>query len=493
MIHDIALNESIDAESIEDPQYPLSWYLQSMETSYLNGQWDRATIIFHDGIKRFPNNFDLTYQSIKLLVHQAYWSEAIIENREKLLTCALDKMECLFRHYYDQFTPEHYLEFGIVLQKMKRYDESKSILREGIQKYPDNVPLYVILSKTKDKDNNFIKRALSYTSRIFTDSLIISDHASRNIRQLFSFYEYGKITEMSDRCFRETCNNKLDAAMKTFKLITDTFTNSETKDVWNDTYTKLLSIKGESYNDSEYTITGNSVPKILVAGMGWSGSGALLYYFNEFKNVDLFEEEEFMFIRGHPGLIHIHNSIANNRPLENVILRMFWYTLFGLGKYSTPNELESCRQAMKYVFGKESVQFARSVNNFIHNMTVFKNSDVKGIGQFELISSEFIDSLASIRVLNNDHYSLMNNVLDIHNIEYCNLVSNSHILCSIRDPRSQYVSYIRANPGYVNNTKFLLDFINSYRLNIERLQSMKKNGNADIQIVRFEEFVSNEL
>ena len=325
---------------------------------------------------------------------------------------------------------------------------------------------------------------------------------SAKLESLLFPYEYCLATEIGHNCYQNCRNgNKSDSIYSLLKLV-DLNELSNASDIWLDSYYELI---GDSTDEAiipkknsllSIESEPQAVKKILVSGMGWSGSGAMLYFLRDFETVGLYGVEEDKFINGTPSLKTLRGTVDDLIKFNDEMIDFFWFTLFGFAKYKSASELCSTRTAIKRTFSNHSIEYALAVNQFLKEIYSTIQEDSFSKLKFDSISSKFINSVLQPALTRKqpDESILLNNVIDIQNISLCSMLDNFNILCSFRDPRAQFVSMMEGNPHY-KEPLICSMFIRTYRnIRDKFLLDLKelKIQEPYIHSVQFEEFVLDE-
>lgn len=282
-------------------------------------------------------------------------------------------------------------------------------------------------------------------------------------------------------------------------LLKKIFNDAELENLWLDSYKtiallfevsgqpkKINSDIGEA-NIRRYQVT----KKICVSGMGWSGSGALYDFLKEFHNIKSVDGE-FQHISGVTSIKTIRGCEDNYDLWRKEVLRFFGLTLFGFAKYSNYQEYRSLLTANRFTLSENKYIYARGANDFCKS--IISSYSEKGVNVSKLKNSIniLLNGIAGLESSSNSNSILMfDNIIKLHRLKEIDYMDDTTILCTYRDPRSNYVALYYENLKIQKNVK---EFIKEYKT--KRQQAKKeyiKITNKDSVInVQFEEFVSSE-
>jgi hypothetical protein len=282
-------------------------------------------------------------------------------------------------------------------------------------------------------------------------------------------------------------------------LLQKIFNNAELENLWLDSYksiallfetgghAKKINSDIDEANISKYKVT----KKICVSGMGWSGSGALYDFLKEFHNIKSVDGE-FQHISGVTSIKTIRGCEDNYDLWRKEVLRFFGLTLFGFAKYSNYQEYRSLLTANRFTLSENKHIYARGANDFCK--VILSSYSEKGINvnKLKLSINILLNAIAGLESSSNSNSILMfDNIVKLHRLKEIDYMDDTTILCTYRDPRSNYVALYYENLKIKKNVK---DFIKEYKT--KRQQAKKeytKAINKDSVInVQFEEFVSSE-
>jgi len=467
------------------------------------GKWAEADKYIEAALLEHPSDIDLSIEYANIMADRAYWSEGNHTQRMQYYLDASERLNAIINAYPEQAPATVYNKLGLAYRRLGYLDDAESVIRNGMTKYPESIELFITRGRIRDdlrSDNiscqlrGFINK---YAKQLFGKS------TPTGIENLLFPYEYCPKTEIGYNCYQNLKKGNINESIKFFLSLTESNELSNIGDIWLDSYYELIrgstgmEMISQKNNRPSIELQPQSVKKILVSGMGWSGSGAMLYFFRDFDTVKLYGgEEEDSLIRGTPSLRTLRDSVDDLVKFNDELIDFFWFTLFGFAKYSSASELHSTRTAIMRTLGEHSTEYALAVNQFLKEIYSSIQEDSLSKSKFDSISSKFINSVLqpALTMQQCNESILLNNVIDIHNISLCSMLDNFNILCSFRDPRAQFVSIMESNPHY-RESLFCPLFIKNYRnIRTKFLLDLKelKIQEPYIHSVQFEEFVLDE-
>ena len=241
-----------------------------------------------------------------------------------------------------------------------------------------------------------------------------------------------------------------------------------------------------------------TIQKIIVSGMGWSGSSAFYDYFLEFDEISSLQGE-MPFIESVYGLKNIFNSVGDTTQFINSCILFFYYSMLGHGKIQSAEIFKSFRKTAKrikelgpLVYAQKSRQVAKRIARCI-NLTGKNNSILCELSN---LSTEVINQFATTD--QSARFILLDNDIHISAITLIKYIPDSYVLCSFRDPRSQYVALTREFPGFSQTCDEFIESIAEKRkqadVDIEKTNQvlLESGSTSRIQKIEFEEFVLSE-
>ncbi len=321
----------------------------------------------------------------------------------------------------------------------------------------------------KDKEIFFWKR--TYSSNIITGEKVREYLLEGNIIESFKYFE---------------------------KLVNGVFDNNKTKDLWLDSYKKICAVFDSDIYDLSYVlenIFNNSInikdsKKIIVSGMGWSGSGALYDFFKEFSNIESFDME-FTHIEASPGLNTLFKKSKNKEEFKIELLDFFMQTLLGYYPYNDYIGCKPAKRARTFSVSKNNLKYASGINIFCNNLYNYYIEDKLNSVNFQKLADIVLETILFTKNKNNNPYYLFNNIIHIYNIDAAEIINDALIFCAFRDPRSNYVARVNEDSLYQDDVEtFIANYRNERGKFIFTFNNLKNK--KSVKAIQFEEFVLSE-
>lgn len=275
------------------------------------------------------------------------------------------------------------------------------------------------------------------------------------------------------------------------------FNNSDEKKLWIDAF-EFMVIALQTGSVPNFDYSKKKTKKILVSGVGWSGSGAIYDFFSEFENVKAIRGES-QLLEGVQGIINLVMKIGDSDGFVIAAIDFFFYAMLGYSEWKNSNtfkmfyfvrqRLES-KRSLEYVLDVKVVSYLLSLCLIAHP----KKFDLR----FKEFTNESINRLAVDCDVAENEFALLDNVIHIWNVHLIEYFDDISIYCAFRDPRSNYVALLKENSGYVTSCD---NFINEMKKKLpifrKRVAAVDKNfdgaSGRKIFVIQFEEFVLSAL
>lgn len=237
-------------------------------------------------------------------------------------------------------------------------------------------------------------------------------------------------------------------------------------------------------------------PKVLVSGMGWSGSGAVYDYLAEFDGVVPVKGET-GYLESATGFRNLAQYVDDRERLVKAALAFFFQTLIGYDHMVGASSFKDFRAARLRIGSDQALTYARGCREVVKALS----SLLYEIPEGEKSKQQMLSHLADVIVDNlvafdapAGKYVLLDNCIHISNIEIAEYLTNATVLCVVRDPRSNYVALKRENKGFADSAE---DFIRKQAKTradlLERVVGARKRlsagGTTRVELVHFEDFV----
>jgi tetratricopeptide (TPR) repeat protein len=236
----------------------------------------------------------------------------------------------------------------------------------------------------------------------------------------------------------------------------------------------------------------------IVSGMGWSGSGAVYDYLKEFSEF-LPIKGETPYIESSKSLRTIHSSLGNNESLRREVFAFFFYNLIGHSHYKSHNDFKLFMFARKKMMGKDREKYLTSVRDWcLVASAVMTENGEKRNHYFSQLSELTISRFTVGAKVPDGKIALLDNTVHIENSFNCiKFLNNATLLCTFRDPRSNYVALLREASHYKSSVQdFLIAKKKHYKQNFQAVGRAKEFAetvpNLNVEFIQFEEFVISE-
>ncbi len=470
------------------------------------GRWESAEGLIKIGLKKHPDNIDLLIEFAKISTSRVKWYEARLDIRRELVFESTKRWEYITQNHGSNAPPLVYQEYAYSLMRERRFQEALSVIHEGIEIYPLSSELFiigsVIIQKQKYYEStvNKIKDVLVYGNKRIGVSLY-GPCLSRKLDNLLSHYIYSPNHLKGEEGYKDILCNRPDSSMEHYMGVINKAVSPETYEYWYDSYRTLIDMVigrqcRQSPSDHGRDCVKGDVNKILVSGMGKSGSGALLHFFNEFDGVVTPGPSELGWFSTDHGFTVLRRGCLNENDFIHSLVDFYWVSLFGYIRYADNNELKASRNAMRYLFDDDG-DYAVAVNSFVKDCAEILNlPDYEREELFDGSVARFMNGILrkELSYSGGGRFVLLNNLITVDNVRAVRMLSDFHMFCSFRDPRSQYVAIVREAAGrWKGDGEISVDsFIDEYRSTREAFdRNLKSLGDLGkgIHSVQFERFV----
>lgn len=241
-----------------------------------------------------------------------------------------------------------------------------------------------------------------------------------------------------------------------------------------------------------------SIKKVIVSGLGWSGSGAVYDYLREFDGVMPILGET-PYIEGNSSLQAIHESLDDERRLKERTLDFFFHALMGHGHFRYENDFKLFKQARSKLCQNEHEKHVTSLEGWCALATAVCAANGQARRDiFADLADHTINQFSIGRELPPGKIALLDNVVHIVNADAClPFLRDTTLLCVFRDPRSNYVALVREAPYFGKSAE---SYVHERKRRLPRcvLAAEAAATLADrcsdrtVEIIRFEEFVLSD-
>jgi hypothetical protein len=235
----------------------------------------------------------------------------------------------------------------------------------------------------------------------------------------------------------------------------------------------------------------DSIKKIFVSGMGWSGSGALFDYFSEYGNV-IALKSEFRFIEGPHGIEGLFDKRDDGDGFRIAFLRFFAHALLGCGAYEDYEDFKLCLRARERIRSRVGGIYTERINRCCRILADLGSEAPRDDRFFRTLLDALVFSYGARHENISGSTVLLNNAVHIQRISALRIVGDATVFCVFRDPRSNYVARKREQPEFILTPEEYIDEYRQRRMGFQRDLERLADASVNLHVVRFEEFVSSE-
>jgi len=237
--------------------------------------------------------------------------------------------------------------------------------------------------------------------------------------------------------------------------------------------------------------SGSGIKKIIVSGMGWSGSGAVYAYLKEFASIQPIKSE-IQYITGVSSTRTLRRASGDIAEFQNELLKFFGIGLFGYAGYSNYQEYRTLIHANQFTLSDQGLRYSQGIQEFCTRII----AAYKGT---ELDIPEYIDAIDKLLVSVAETVApvegktlLFDNIIKMHQLKEIDYIKNGSLIYVYRDPRSNYVALCRESVKFNPSVHTYIRFYRSRRIAAEK-EYQKVMNRANVMPVQFEEFVISEV
>ncbi|EDZ92427.1 TPR repeat-containing protein [Limnospira maxima CS-328] len=295
-------------------------------------------------------------------------------------------------------------------------------------------------------------------------------------------------------CLELAKNSRFLEAKQQFALhARELFEQPQISENWIQAFQKICDSREQGHIFERSKI--RTVQKILVSGMGWSGSSALYDYFREFKNIKLLKGEV-RWLEGPLSLLKLYDEIGKATDYWLSFLEFFFGSLLGFKVMKSSGEYKLLGGARTFSLGADAKTYSENVNKLMGNASPLLAGKGDTLSNFKIFADDVANLLSGESGNHNCDMVLLDNCVHIANIRVLDCLKNTKLFCTFRDPRSNFVALKREHAGFIDDAN---KFIDSGRKQYGKLHSLvseyqEKTQNTSSQVfkVQFEEFVLSE-
>ncbi len=235
---------------------------------------------------------------------------------------------------------------------------------------------------------------------------------------------------------------------------------------------------------------------IIPSGYGWSGSGAILDYLKEFSNTTLIMGEE-KIIEGDVSFKYFCRNIDNNDLVFKHAVKFFFINILGYyviydNNYYKPlcdarNRIEKCKNILEYS------QLVRKISFSLSRIITYTKLSDRQLYLYSLkqelknLSKALLD-LITVDITS-DKIPVLNNIIHTYNLDILEYLDDVKVVCSLRDPRSIYISKSQESVGFKRDPSVFVSSQKEVRNKIKKFINHADYNLKNYSFVSFEDFV----
>ena len=405
--------------------------------------------------------------------------------------------------------PVH-IRLAEALRHEGRLDAAERICRQGLEHHPQTAPLHLQLCETLYAAGRLEEAMASFEGY----GRMVDDQAGgglAHIQRLTALHKKlkvpkaevkaswaraaGELSQQANACREALKSGGYPRARAMFvELLTAyEFDSDETRDIWLSAFDTAFSpepVSASVTSGDSSVITGR---KLMVSGMGWSGSGAILDYFRENAHVNTILRE-YRHIEGRAGVKHLRKNMTSNAEFMNAFADFFFLILLGLG-----NSLRGDKGAVhskKLSLGMYGAIHARQSLEICACVREGLGAGGPDNKLLVTVSNRALDTICIGQFGASRNTVMFDNMIKAYNLDSVPFINDLSMFCAFRDPRSNYVARIREDRKFAGTVE---SYVRSYRKAREQIDVQLQQVEADLRAddttttrvhtVQFEEFV----
>jgi len=302
---------------------------------------------------------------------------------------------------------------------------------------------------------------------------------------------------LADFSYTMLRNGNYDAAKRSFYfLLNDIYKDPTIKEVWEDTYQTIISFFCSKDHLVNYKNQGSKlesasgIKKIIVSGMGWSGSGAVYAYLKEFASIQPIKSE-IQYITGVSSTRTLRGASGDIALFRNELLKFFGIGLFGYAGYSNYQEYRTLIHANQFTLSEQSLRYSQGIQEFCTRIIAAYKGNEFDIPEYIDAIDNLLVSVAETVAPVEGKTLLFDNIIKMHQLKEIDYINNGSLIYVFRDPRSNYVALCRESVKFNPSVHAYIRFYKSRRIAAEN-EYQKVINKEKVMPVQFEEFVLSE-
>lgn len=263
------------------------------------------------------------------------------------------------------------------------------------------------------------------------------------------------------------------------------------KNYWMESYNVLTGLQAPSSYPGEYQNT-ETVKKIVVSGMYWTGSGAIYDYLREFKQITAVAGELRLWKEGDFCLNTLESLLDSPVQFNDTLFRLMTIAFTGTSPVKNWQE----ELAVNYAFASSRTdldsKYARACMQFIEEAIYLISEKTGRREKFIAAAERLSDSLSRYWTGEASNIVLFDNVVHIGGINAIRLLGDARALCSFRDPRSNFVARWYENPRFHRDVGRFIEYYRNTRESFEEAMTVSPTLASRVHRVCFEDFIQSE-
>ncbi len=407
-----------------------------------------------------------------------------------------------------QTTAASYVKLVEALHHEKRFSEAERICRQGLESDPQFAKLHLQLGEALYATGRLEEAMASFE----TYGRMVDDQAgggSAHVQRISAAHKKLKLSKSAVESSWKRASGELsqqaNACRETLKrgdysqardlfvalLAEYEFDHDKTRTTWVAAFEAAFGHESVStpVPDDSPVITGR---KLMVSGMGWSGSGAIFDYFRENAEVNAIRSE-YCHIEGKVGVKYLQANMASEAEFTAAFADFFFLTLLGLGNtFSGDKGTGSSKNLSLGKHGAVYAEQALRICTRVRHGLAAGGPDARLLRE---IANGALDAICMGHLGASKKTVLFDNMIHTYNLDTVRFIDDLSLFCAYRDPRSNYVARVRESKRFAASVDA---FVKTYRKMRQKIDALLKHVEADLQadgtttrihIVQFEEFV----
>ncbi len=261
---------------------------------------------------------------------------------------------------------------------------------------------------------------------------------------------------------------------------------------WLAAFDAIAGIDSDQLPSQPPVIEQESVRKLVVSGMYWSGSGAIYDYLREFEQVSPVDGELRLWKEGDFCLDSLSFQIHDREVFKQSLFRFLTIALTGTSPIANWREELASGYALSSSTAAIGVNYANVCRRFAEEAAacVQRNGDTESC--FKKAASCLSDGLVVCWLGKRPEMALLDNVVHIGGIGAIRLLGNAIALCSFRDPRSNFVARWNENPRFNRDVARYIDYYKETIARFEAALARAPELSSVVHRVCFEQFIASE-